>query len=403
MRNRGQAPCRVLTLALLAASVAGAPAEGSTDSPSRREEPLRVVAFYSSTCAKCQEAIGALAAAEQRWGGRVRLERHDTSREDDAILSMFAYEEHYGSEEPALPKVFVGGQYVQGYERMGERLNAAIEAELAAGRETFSPGVADDVGTPGDGPAGPARRDVLAERLASWSVGTVAVAGLIDGVNPCAFTTIVFLVSMLAYLGKSRREVLTVGVGFTAGVFVTYLLLGVGLMWAIKRVSVTSGVARGLAYGVGALALALGAWSLADCVRYARSGDAKKATLRLPKRLKLGIHGVIRRGLATRWLVAGSAAVGAAVALLESVCTGQVYLPTLVLMSRVPELRARTTGYLLLYNAAFILPLAAILAAAYFGVGWEPLAKLLRRHLALAKLAMALLFVGLGVLVLVTV
>ena len=48
-------------------------------------------------------------------------------------------------------------------------------------------------------------------------------------------------------------------------------------------------------------------------------------------------------------------------------------------------------------------PLVAILLAAYFGVRSERLGGFLRRHLAALKLALALLFIGLGVLVLWTI
>ncbi|MBQ6104190.1 MAG: hypothetical protein IJL06_11035, partial [Kiritimatiellae bacterium] len=50
---------------------------------------------------------------------------------------------------------------------------------------------------------------------------------------------------------------------------------------------------------------------------------------------------------------------GLAVTLLESVCTGQLYLPALSLMSRAGSHRARLL--LLLYDSAFVLPLAAVL------------------------------------------
>ena len=49
---------------------------------------------------------------------------------------------------------------------------------------------------------------------------------------------------------------------------------------------------------------------------------------------------------------------------------------------------------------AFILPLVGILAMTYFGARSEALGAMLRKLLALAKLGMAGLFAGLGVLML---
>jgi len=44
------------------------------------------------------------------------------------------------------------------------------------------------------------------------------------------------------------------------------------------------------------LALVLAGWSLVDAVRYARTGDVRKATLGLPRAVKERIHRVIRAG-----------------------------------------------------------------------------------------------------------
>jgi len=153
---------------------------------------------------------------------------------------------------------------------------------------------------------------------------------------------------MLTFLGKNRRELAAVGVGSTVAVFVTYFLLGLGLLGAIKAFSVSRGIAVGLAYVVAGLALLLAGWSLVDFVRYTRTGSVKAVTLGLPKSVKTRIHQVIRTGLTTRGLVVGSVTVGALVALLESLCTGQVYLSTIVFVARALGLRADAVGYLLL-------------------------------------------------------
>ena len=186
-------------------------------------------------------------------------------------------------------------------------------------------------------------------------------------------------------------------------VLATCFLLGLGLLGAVKSFSVSHGLSSGLACGVAILAFALAGWSLIDAVRYARTGDARQMTLRLPKSVKDRIHKVIRTGLTTRGLVIGSVSVGFLVSILESLCTGQVYLPTIVFMTRAPGLRAAAMGYLLLYNLMFVVPLVMIRSMTYFGVRSEALGAFLRRRLAMVKCGMALLFAGLGALVLATV
>ena len=358
--------------------------------------PLRVVFFNSPTCDNCQDAKVALAAAKNKWGERIAIEQKDISQLE-VFTEMFDYEDHYGSDEPDPPKIFIGRQYIAGGKVDKTLLFKVIEAELVAGAITFVP-PAEEASQPEEDSA---FSEVLA-RFESFSAGAVAVAGLVDGINPCAFTTIIFLISMLSYMGKTRRQLAIVGAGFTAAVFVTYLLLGLGMLGAIKAFSVSHGISKVFAYVVAGLTFFLAGWSFLDFVRFKRSGDIKDATLGLPKSIKAKIHKVIRTGLNTKSLLAGAVGVGVLVAILESLCTGQVYLPTIVFVSRAESLRADAVGYLVLYNAMFIAPLVGVFALAYWGVGSEKLALALRNNLAAAKLAMTVLFITLGVLVTAT-
>ena len=384
--------------ALLLAAPAGAGAEMAAAIPATEEPPLLVVYFHSPSCHDCVRVKQFLRQIARRWGNRVAFELRSID-DVSAFDELLKYEAKYRVNVAAPPAIFVGDRALVGGEQIIQDLDAAIREAIAQGTQTFRPPPAPE------SPGPPAKEEVPQEvrsRFESFGVGAVAIAGLIDGVNPCAFTTIVFFLSMLAYLKKTRRELLVVGAGFTVGMFAAYFLLGLGLLGAVRAFSVSRGLSSGLACGVAVLAFALAAWSFIDAVRYIRTGDAKHVTLGLPKRVKDRIHKVIRSGLGTRGLVIGSLAVGFLVSLLESLCTGQVYLPTIVFVTRAPGLRAAAVGYLLLYNAMFVLPLVGILALTYFGVRSEALGNLLRKRLALAKLAMAGLFASLGVLVIMT-
>ena len=70
------------------------------------------------------------------------------------------------------------------------------------------------------------------------SVVAVAAAGLLDGVNPCAFTTLIFLLASLALAGRGRREVLAIGAFFSLAVFLTYLAIGLGFFAALRAAAV---------------------------------------------------------------------------------------------------------------------------------------------------------------------
>lgn len=71
-----------------------------------------------------------------------------------------------------------------------------------------------------------------------FSFLTVAGAGLIDGINPCAFGVLIFFFSYLTLKGRSRRDIFLTGLLFTLGVFVAYFLIGLGLMQAFFKLAV---------------------------------------------------------------------------------------------------------------------------------------------------------------------
>jgi hypothetical protein len=383
---------------LAAAEAAGdANAVGGPDA-NGPDRPLRIVFFYSETCQYCQWAKDAVSAATARWGDQLAVENHNLADMDSHRL-MFRYEGHYGADEQAALKLFAGQEYLAGGQAIADRLAEVVRRQLETGAVTFEPGPLPPAADEADRPVA---EEVVA-RFRGFSAAAVAVAGLLDGVNPCAFATIVFLLSMLAVLGKTGRDLAIVGAGFTAAVFATYLALGLGLLGAIKAFSVSAGISRGITIGVGVFTLALAAWSFVDFVRYSLTRDVKTVTLGLPESVKARIRAAIRAGLSTRRLWLGSITLGITVALLESLCTGQVYLPTITFVLRDPALRTHALLYLLLYNLMFILPLVVFLAIGYMGTSALRVSGFLRTHLATLKLAMALLFAGLGILVLSTV
>lgn len=391
----------------LFAATPGKASEQPTTQPAR----IDLVFVHSPTCQECKKVKDALPSILNKFGGGVHSRWVSVMELD--VLDQ--YETQYKVRIKAPPAIFVGRQYLQGSEAILGKLSRVIEEELAAGATTYNPDAVTTTHPASQATSQPTldpaakekqKTDVARKHFEQLSIPMVLGAGLLDGVNPCAFTTIVFLLSTLAYLGKSPRQLAVVGIGFTFAVFVTYFVLGLGILTVLGQLqasSVGNGIPKILAYLVADLALLLALWSLMDFVGYVRSKDVKSVTLGLPKAVKSRMHKIIREGLSTRGLLIGSLLVGFLVSILESICTGQVYAPICLAIQSVPSLKVHAIAYLLLYNIMFILPLVVILIIAYKGVSSDRLGEFLRRHLAPLKLALACLFVVLGVVLLMTV
>lgn len=242
-------------------------------------------------------------------------------------------------------------------------------------------------------------------RFLSFGVLTVMGAGLIDGFNPCAFTVLVFFISFLTFVGYKKRELAVLGITFVLAVFATYILIGLGLFKFIRSLEFFGFLSKIIYLAIAALAIILGIYSLYDWYIYKKTKDPERIKLRLPDFIKRRTQKIIQdsargKNKTMAELIITVFLSGFLVSLLESICTGQTYVPTIAYVVREPALRASALSYLALYNIMFILPLAVILIAALKGVNSETFSKIARGHLGTIKLLTAGLFFLLGVLLL---
>ncbi|MBN1218414.1 MAG: hypothetical protein JXM69_05775 [Anaerolineae bacterium] len=236
----------------------------------------------------------------------------------------------------------------------------------------------------------------LLRQFESFGPLAVVAAGLIDGLNPCAFATLVFFVSYLSLSGRKGREVLAVGISFTVGVFLAYLMIGLGFYKVLDLLGDLLTTLRWWVYALTALLCAgLAVFSFLDFLK-ARRGKLGDMSLNLPHSLRLRINAVIRQGRHTRAYVAGAFVTGIIISFLELACTGQIYLPTIVFVSSIPEMRMRAIGYLVLYNLLFILPLVVVFVLVYYGTTSKQLSGFLEEQAAVVKLGMTVLFTTLA-------
>ncbi|MEA3375430.1 MAG: hypothetical protein U9R72_04450, partial [Chloroflexota bacterium] len=231
----------------------------------------------------------------------------------------------------------------------------------------------------------------IIERFRSFSLMTVLAAGLVDGLNPCAFATLVFFISYLAFMGREGREVLLAGGAFAVAVFLTYLGVGFGLLKFLAALPFLDAVSRWIYGFTAGLCLLLAAGSLYDWWQ-ARSGKATEMRLAMPTPLRRRVNQAIRERADARAFVPVTFVTGVVVSLIELACTGQVYLPTILFVLGVPEMQAQAGFYLVLYNLMFILPLVVVFVLAYLGTTSQQLGLLIHRHTAKVKLATAALF-----------
>jgi len=345
--------------------------------------------FYTRGCLHCEGVKAKLGEWTSKFPdlriGTFDMSTEENKRIGEALIEIYRIPE---SQRANIVKLYIGEDYLSGDEFRHEDFEKLVSKYQGKGAPPPWEKVTQEALAQGE--------EKIIGRFKKFSLGGVLIAGFIDGLNPCAFATIVFLVSYLSFLGKQTREILTYGIIFTFGVFIAYILAGMGLMAGFRQLSGFPLITKGIYLVIGTFAIVLGIISFYDYILF-RRGQMAKMKLQLPMALKKKIHGIIR--IQTRSSKAGfigTFALGFVIAATEVVCTGQVYLPTIGYIMTVPELRVNAFFNLILYNIMFIIPLVGIFVAAFFGVTSERMALVTKERTGTVKLLTAILFICLG-------
>ena len=232
-----------------------------------------------------------------------------------------------------------------------------------------------------------------------WTFLTVLLAGLADGFNPCAFSIIIVLAGILAVGGRKRRARMLGGWAFCIASFLTYMAMGLGLMRVLRALEDLRIIHDVIMVLLSVSLFVLAILSIRDAFRYRKEKVPSVITLQLPDKVKRLIRVVAETSWSGPAVVITGFGCGFLVTLLDSLCTGQIYVPVLALISREAE-AWRSFMLLAVYNLAFIAPLIVIFILAAKGADSERMSRWSKRNVFPSKIAMGIVFAILGVLVL---
>ncbi len=191
------------------------------------------------------------------------------------------------------------------------------------------------------------------------TVPTVLLSGVADGFNPCAFALLVLFATYTLTLVNSvtsdgsptleaRRRLLGAGSLYVGAVWVTYFIIGLGLLSFLGFLGRDHLVTRVAVI----VALVMALWMLKD-VLLPGVGPSMMAPS--------GTHGRMQRAM-ERGGLAGMLIAGVLVGICTVPCSGAIYLDIVAVLHASG---GGLTGIALLalYNIAFIVPLLALLLA----------------------------------------
>lgn len=363
--------------------------------PEKPAEPvtrhsLDAVYFYKAGCKECEQARQYLDSLKKDFP-LLRIEEHDILNPQGTVLNQ-ALCARFGV--PSLQQNLSPAVFTQTGFLVKEQITPSALGALF--KETMETNQNDDWKKVSQEEVTVATQEVEA-RYDALSLPVVLIAGLLDGVNPCAFATIIFFLSYLQIARRTPREVLMVGIAFISAVFIAYFLAGLALYEFISYfMSRFPWLQKSLNVVFAILAL-IAAWlSFRDALR-ARAGRMDEMSLQLPSAFKDRIRTIIRTGAKARYFVVAAFVSGILISFLELACTGQVYAP---IIYQIKSGNLNAVRWLALYNLAFVTPLIVIFLLAWSGMRSDALIAFQKKHTATVKFALALLFLALALFIL---
>lgn len=343
-----------------------------------------LIYFYMPSCEDCRKAEKVLAELP----GTIKLEQDGKLIHSNVkIVKLNAGEEKNLAllkarfeylkvpvEDQQVPIVFLGNTWFSG----AAHIQANLETAVLNGQGTGTVKILTDENQSADS-------GVL-------SFLSVFLTGLLNGINPCSLSMLIFFFSVLA--ANENIKLFTAGLSFIAGKFLAFILLGTLLYQLFLEVNIHwfQTVSKIILICIGTALIIL---NMRDYFA-AKSEKYNKILLQLPEKLRKFDHGLIRAVSAinnNKVLIPVCFILGMLIAAGEFLCTGQIYLATIVLMlQRNPYPDFSVVFSFVLYGIAFVFPLFIITVILSRGRAVFEVSEAVREKMPLIKLFNALFF-----------
>ena len=184
----------------------------------------------------------------------------------------------------------------------------------------------------------------------------ITVAGIIDGINPCAIGMILLLLGYIIVFAQKPEKILKLGGLYILVVYVTYLAIGLIFYKSLQSLNFTE---YRLVFDriIGLVLLAAGLINLKDFFR-----PDLPVHLEIPQNARPKLLSLVEKISAPTTVL-----LAILVTLLETPCSLPIYIGTATLLNQASFAFPIVLAYFLYYNLLFVLPLIIILFLVYRG------------------------------------
>lgn len=324
----------------------------SSIASAQEDKTVHLHMFYGQGCAHCTKLHSFLAEIQDEYP-TLKINEYEiySDQENRELFQQMA--ESFKTEIRGVPTVFIDNKVIVGF---STSIGESIENEIQRCLETDCGDPINKVKTAEttiiEGESSPEESPEKTIMKQSITIPAVISAAAVDAINPCAFAVLIILLTTILASGIKRRALLA-GLAFTASIYISYFLMGVGLYSAIQA----AGLTRMFFVIVAVLAILVGLFNLKDYFWY-----GKWFVMEVPMSWRPKLKALLKSVTS----VPGAFLIGFVISLFLLPCTSGPYI---VILGLLAETTTRNTALLLLmlYNLIFVLPMLAITLAVYFG------------------------------------
>lgn len=224
-----------------------------------------------------------------------------------------------------------------------------------------------------------------AEHTLNLTLPAVIIGALVDAINPCEFAVLIILMTTILATDNAKKA-FRAGLAFSASIFISYFLMGLGLYKALSIGNTTAWFFK----IIGLIAIALGLANLKDYFWYGK-GFLMEVPMSWRPSLKKLIHSVTNP--------TGAFFIGFLVSLFLLPCTSGPYIVILGMLAK-NTLDAQAILYLTLYNLIFVSPMILISWAVYKGFNPTKAEEIRQKRLRTLHLIAGVVMLTMGAIIL---
>lgn len=302
---------------------------------SHAETKKSALYFYSETCPHCQKVNAYF--VEQGFYDKYDIQKINIVDQKNQELLTKVFAAKNMAKDTGIPAIVIDQEVFMGDQPIINNFQKTIDASQGTTQD-FIASLENN-----NGSKEKPRIDI--------SIFILLGAALADAANPCALAVLVLLLATVIS-AKGKGYALLSGFMFSLAIFISYLLMGLGLYKAIAAANVS----KYLSIGAGALAILIALANFKDVFWY-----GKGFIMEVPFSWRPKMQALIRKAT-NPWSAFG---IGFLVSLFLVPCASGPYVAILARLAERVEM-TKTLSLLVLYNLIFVSPMIIVTIAMYF-------------------------------------